>query len=221
MNLEQKTGNVLFRNSVSLGGAFLATFFLLVLVSHLSLKVSPREEKDVSPRDPIPMVTKRQPEEKRFFPKDLKSTEQTQAAAVDLPALSLPSTIPAPRPIEPDLRPGELVRSTLQKEESLLVEEDLVLSEEMVDHPPKPIVRKQPRYPLAAQERSIEGEVVLNVLVGKDGEVKRIEVAKGDPPGVFEDSARQAVSGWRFRPATFRSRPVQVWVSQTISFNLR
>lgn len=221
MNLERKTGNALFRNMVSLGGAFFATVFLLVLVSQLSLKVAPRRKKRDPARAPIPLVTKKQPVQKRVLPKDVKSTEQTHSVAMDLPALSLPSTIPAPRPIEPDLRPGELVRSTLKKEESLLVEEDLVLSEEMVDHPPKPIVRNQPRYPLAAQERSIEGEVVLNVLVGTDGEVKRVNVGKGDPPGVFEDAAIQAVSGWRFRPATFRGKPVQVWVSQTISFNLR
>ena len=221
MTLEQKTGNAVFRNVVSLGGAFFTTVFLLVLISQLSLKVAPRKKKREPARKPIPIVTKKQPMKKRVLPKDVKSTKQTNPSSVDLPALKLPSAIPAPSPVDPDLKPGELVRSTLKKEEPFLVEEDLVLSEEMVDHPPKPLVRQQPRYPLAAQERSIEGEVVLKVLVGKTGEVKRVEVSKADPPGFFEEAARQAVSGWRFRPATFKGRPVQVWVSQTISFNLR
>lgn len=53
-------------------------------------------------------------------------------------------------------------------------------------------------YPPAARAAGIEGYVVVRYDVGIDGRVSNVRVVSAEPAGVFDESALQAVSRWRF-----------------------
>ena len=56
----------------------------------------------------------------------------------------------------------------------------------------------EPDYPAKALDAGIQGDVVLDVLIGKNGKVKNIKVASGDP--VLSHAAVNAVKHWRYDP---------------------
>lgn len=220
LQLVRRYAAPLARNGVSLLGGVAVTLGILVVVAHLSRRVEPKKKEKERKRILIPVVKKKRPPPRRVRRQRDRGRSRPVGPAVDLPALKLPSSIPAPPPAVPKVTGDQLMRSTFRAEKRLRPTEELVLTEEMVDKAPQPLRKLPPRYPLAAQERGVEGEVLLKVLVGKDGSVKRVLVEKAKPAGVFENAARATIRKWRFRPASFRGKPVQVWVSQTISFTL-
>ena len=89
-----------------------------------------------------------------------------------------------------------------------------------VDRQPRVIRQVPPIYPFSARRRGISGEVVVRFLVDREGRVDRLAFVKAEPPGVFEESVRQAVSRWRFTPGLYQGRPVPTWVVLPIKFRL-
>jgi len=57
-----------------------------------------------------------------------------------------------------------------------------------------------PAYPLDAKREGIEGRVILQVFIGKDGAVRNVRVIK-DPGGGLGTVAKAAMLGERWRPA--------------------
>lgn len=88
-----------------------------------------------------------------------------------------------------------------------------------IDQPPRALTTVQPGYPEIARESSVEGTVVIQALVGKDGRVEDTRVAQSIP--VFEDSAVAAVRKWTFEPAKANGKPVAVWVAVPVKFTLQ
>ncbi|MEQ1864627.1 MAG: TonB family protein [Micropepsaceae bacterium] len=64
-----------------------------------------------------------------------------------------------------------------------------------------PISQSLPRYPVAAQERGIEGRVVMSITIMPDGSVRDVRVVSAQPRGTFESTAVRAVQSWRYRPS--------------------
>jgi bla regulator protein BlaR1 len=67
---------------------------------------------------------------------------------------------------------------------------------------PTPERRIAPAYPRAARLAGVEGWVVLNYRIERDGSVAAIEVAESEPAGMFEASAQRALERWRYAPAS-------------------
>lgn len=65
----------------------------------------------------------------------------------------------------------------------------------------QPITRIAIRYPSSAEQQQIEGKVVLSVTIMPDGSVRDVRVVSARPNGVFESSAVQSVSQWRYKPS--------------------
>jgi TonB family protein len=84
---------------------------------------------------------------------------------------------------------------------------------------PEEIDRILPRYPMTARRAGVQGPVVLRGIVRKDGTIDDVEVIKDLPYGLG-DAARDAVSRWRFRPATYRGDPIDVYYTVTVNFRL-
>ncbi|MDQ6800533.1 MAG: TonB family protein [Acidobacteriota bacterium] len=84
---------------------------------------------------------------------------------------------------------------------------------------PEEIDRVLPRYPTMARRAGVQGSVVLRGIVRKDGTIDDVEVIK-DLPYSLGDTARDAVSHWRFRPATYRGDPIDVYYTVTVNFRL-
>ena len=85
---------------------------------------------------------------------------------------------------------------------------------------PEEVDRVVPRYPSAARRAGVSGAVVVRGIVRRDGTIDNVEVIKDLPYGLGEE-ARRAVSRWRFRPATFRGEPIDVYYTVTVNFKLQ
>jgi TonB family protein len=85
---------------------------------------------------------------------------------------------------------------------------------------PQELDRVVPRYPAAARRANVSGPVVVRGIVRRDGTIDNVEIIKDLPHGLGEE-ARRAVSRWRFRPATVRGEPIDVYYTVTVNFRLQ
>ena len=65
-------------------------------------------------------------------------------------------------------------------------------------------------YPPQAREQGIEGYVVVRYDVDEEGRVRDPRVVSASPPDVFDESAVQAVSRWRFNAPRRNGEPQPV-----------
>ena len=77
-----------------------------------------------------------------------------------------------------------------------------------------------PRYPYAARVRGVEGDVLLRVVVLPNGKVADVTLRSTSGYDLLDRAARDAVRGWRFRPARRAGRTVVGWVDVPVSFRL-
>jgi protein TonB len=85
---------------------------------------------------------------------------------------------------------------------------------------PKLLREVRADYTEEARQRGISGEVVLEIIVRRDGSVGDVKVLQGLPSGLNERAA-QAVRQWRFAPARRLGTPVDVIVEVAVEFKLR
>lgn len=97
---------------------------------------------------------------------------------------------------------------------------DVVMTNDLVDSPPRPVQRSAMNYPSQARAQGLEGYVVLSLLISASGEIEKVEVLEATPAGVFEESALAGIRDWRFEPAQYQGRSVKVWARQRIRFDL-
>jgi TonB family protein len=84
-----------------------------------------------------------------------------------------------------------------------------------------PESRVEPVFPKEAREKKIEGNVILQAVVLKDGTVAGVEVLNCSRPGFgFEEAAIAAVSEWRYEPALMDGEPVDVYFTIFLDFKL-
>ena len=63
-----------------------------------------------------------------------------------------------------------------------------------------PLVRVLPVYPARAQERGIEGYVVVEFTIAEDGTVKNATVRESQPSKIFDRAALRAIRKWKYKP---------------------
>jgi TonB family protein len=78
----------------------------------------------------------------------------------------------------------------------------------------------KPDYTEEGRRRSVEGDVVLEVVVRADGTVGTVRILQGLGSGLNE-RAVEAVRRWRFAPARRFGTPVDVLVEVAVEFRLR
>ncbi len=76
----------------------------------------------------------------------------------------------------------------------------------------------QPLYPHLAAIARVEGMVVLDAVIGKDGHIKNLKVASGSP--LLANAAIDAVKQWVYRPTYLNGRPVEVATEVDVRFQL-
>jgi protein TonB len=77
----------------------------------------------------------------------------------------------------------------------------------------------RPEYPLLARQMKVQGAVVLEVRIGKDGGIQSLQVSSG--PAILADAAREAVKQWRFKPYFQDGQPVETQARVTVDFTIR
>lgn len=78
--------------------------------------------------------------------------------------------------------------------------------------------RVEPDYPREARQQGIQGVVVLDVRIARDGSVEDVQVISGQP--LLVRAAMDAVKQWRFKPRAADGRPVEMETRVTLSFRL-
>jgi periplasmic protein TonB len=81
------------------------------------------------------------------------------------------------------------------------------------------VIRKvQPTYPAIAKTARVQGQVVLQAAISKEGTIENLRVISGPP--LLIQSALEAVKQWRYRPYILNGEPVEVDTTVTVIFSL-
>jgi len=90
------------------------------------------------------------------------------------------------------------------------------------EDPPEPINPVAPEYPAFAIRTGIQGSVILEVDVYKDGSLGTIKVKKSlmSGPGGLDEAAINTVKKWKFQPGKSGGKPVDTSVIIPIEFTL-
>jgi TonB family protein len=76
--------------------------------------------------------------------------------------------------------------------------------------------RVEPVYPVLAKQTRRSGHVELHAIISEDGRIESLEMVSGDV--LFEQSAKDAVRRWRYRPTILNGRPVKVDTYITVNY---
>jgi TonB family protein len=86
--------------------------------------------------------------------------------------------------------------------------------------PPRLLREVKAQYTEDGRRRSISGDVILEIVVRRDGSVGDVKLLQGLGAGL-DQRAVEAVRQWRFAPATRKGAPVDVLVEVAVEFMLR
>jgi protein TonB len=87
---------------------------------------------------------------------------------------------------------------------------------------PRVLVEVKPQYTSDAMRAKVQGTVLLECIVGPDGAVDDVRVARSlDPTFGLDEEAKKAARRWRFAPGTRMGDPVPVLVTIELTFALR
>ena len=73
-----------------------------------------------------------------------------------------------------------------------------------------------PVYPAEARKKHISGDVLLKILINKEGRVADAVIVKGDP--MLADAAVAAVKQWLFQHYLLDGEPIEVETTEVVSF---
>jgi periplasmic protein TonB len=82
----------------------------------------------------------------------------------------------------------------------------------------KVVSRVAPDYPAIAKAARAQGTVVVQIIVGEEGEVVSANAVSGHP--LLQQAAVAAVRQWRFSPTRLEGEPVKVTGTVTVNFKL-
>jgi protein TonB len=76
----------------------------------------------------------------------------------------------------------------------------------------------KPSYPLLARQMKVQGSVILQALIGKDGVIQNLRVVSG--PHILASAAQDAVRQWHFKPHLEGSEAVETQAKITVNFTI-
>jgi protein TonB len=82
----------------------------------------------------------------------------------------------------------------------------------------KILSKVDPEYPQKAKDQGVQGDVILQVTVSKEGNVADARVLRGHE--ALNDAAVNAVKQWKYSPTYLNGEPVPVIATVTIAFKL-
>ena len=76
----------------------------------------------------------------------------------------------------------------------------------------------KPNYPALARSARIQGAVVLQALISKDGSIENLHLVSGHP--MLAPAAIDAVKQWKYKPYFLNGEPVEVETTINVNFTL-
>jgi periplasmic protein TonB len=80
------------------------------------------------------------------------------------------------------------------------------------------IKKVQPAYPPLARQARIQGTVMLQAEISKDGTIENLRLMSGHP--MLAPAAIEAVKQWRYKPYMLNGEPVAVETTVMVNFTL-
>lgn len=129
---------------------------------------------------------------------------------------------PGTNSINVDLQPGapsrkvpDAVPDQIASNATMNAAENLKISAQAAEVVSQPV---RPGYPVLARQMKVQGSVILQALIGRDGLIQDLHVLTGPP--ILADAAEQAVRQWRFKPHYQNNQPVETQTSITVNFTI-
>ena len=76
----------------------------------------------------------------------------------------------------------------------------------------------RPDYPMLARQMKVQGSVILQALIGRDGLIQGLRVMSGPP--ILAAAAQEAVRQWHFKPHYLGSQAVETETRITVNFTI-
>jgi protein TonB len=76
----------------------------------------------------------------------------------------------------------------------------------------------RPNYPMLARQMKVQGSVILQALIGRDGIIQNLRVVSG--PHILASAAQDAVRQWHFKPHLEGSEAVETEAKITVNFTI-
>jgi protein TonB len=87
--------------------------------------------------------------------------------------------------------------------------------------PPQIISQVLPEYPAEALKAGTEGLVMVQAYIGMSGAAEKIEVKTSSGNTELDRSAVQAVTQWRFTPATQNGASLASWFEVPVRYSIK
>jgi protein TonB len=75
-----------------------------------------------------------------------------------------------------------------------------------------------PDYPMLARQMKVQGAVILQALISREGSIQELQIVSG--PAILAAAAREAVKQWRFKPYLQSGQPVETQARITVNFTI-
>jgi protein TonB len=75
-----------------------------------------------------------------------------------------------------------------------------------------------PNYPTLARQMKVQGSVILQAIIGRDGLIQDLQIVSGPP--ILAGAAREAVKQWHFKPHYLGADPVETQAKITVNFSI-
>lgn len=175
------------------------------------------EQKPAKPETPPrPVEPKKKPVEKKPVekPKPVKSAPVKTQTAPSEPAPAAPSTPTAPAATQTsDARGGGVAAAPAGTGAQQAATVPAQVGRFQANNP-------NPKYPMQARRRHMEGLVVLTVRVNEEGRVVDARVKSSSGHDLLDDSALETVRQWQFEPGRQGSSTTASWTDVRINFRL-
>ncbi len=123
-----------------------------------------------------------------------------------------PGSLPTPTVSDASAAPGAsetAARVTRKAAERVQMSTDTA---EVVTHPVKP------DYPMLARQMKVQGSVILQALISRNGDIQGLHVVSGPP--ILAGAAQEAVKQWRFKPHYQGAEAVETQAKITVNFTI-
>jgi TonB family protein len=80
------------------------------------------------------------------------------------------------------------------------------------------VSKVNPVYPQEAKDAKVQGTVVLDAVIGKDGNIRSLQIVSG--PEELTKSAWEAVKQWTYKPYLLNGNPTEVETTITVNYSL-
>jgi protein TonB len=77
------------------------------------------------------------------------------------------------------------------------------------------------RYPVIAQENGIQGRVIMNFVVERDGSISDVQIVRGQDPSLDREAERVIKTMPKWKPGQQRGKPVRVRFTLPVVFRLQ